>query len=41
MPYVHNYISFAESGMAGKRAREIDDEVQRDFDEANKKGEGI
>lgn len=41
MPYVHNYISFAESVMAGKRAREMDEEAQRDFDEANKKGEDI
>ncbi|HHX67487.1 MAG TPA: hypothetical protein GX708_05445, partial [Gallicola sp.] len=41
MPYVHNYISFAESVMAGKRAREMDEEAQREFDEANKKGEDI
>ena len=41
MPYVHNYVSFAESFMAGKRAREMDEEAQREFDEANKKGEDI
>ena len=41
MPYVHNYISFAESVIAGKRTREIDEEAQREFDEANKKGEDI
>lgn len=41
MPYVHNYVSFAESVMAGKRAREMDEEAQREFDEANKKGEDI
>lgn len=41
MPYVHNYISFAESVMAGKRAHEMDEEAQREFDEANKKGEDI
>ncbi|MBO6195600.1 MAG: hypothetical protein J6O56_04620 [Bacilli bacterium] len=41
MPYVHNYVSFAESVMAGKRAREMDDEAQREFDKANKKGEDI
>lgn len=41
MPYVHNYISFAESVMAGKRAREMDEEAQREFNEANKKGEDI
>lgn len=41
MPYVHNYISFAESVMAGKRACEMDEEAQREFDEANKKGEDI
>lgn len=41
MPYVHNYISFAESVMAGKRAREMDEEAQREFDEANKKREDI
>ena len=33
--------SFAESVMAGKRAREMDEEAQREFDEANKKGEDI
>ena len=38
MPYVHNYVSFAESVMAGKRAREMDEEAQREFDEANNKG---
>lgn len=27
MPYVHNYVSFAESVMAGKRAREMDEET--------------
>ena len=41
MPYIHNYVSFAESVMAGKRAREMDEEAQREFDEANKKGEDI
>ena len=41
MPYVHNYVSFAESVMVGKRAREMDEEAQREFDEANKKGEDI
>ena len=41
MPYVHNYVSFAESVMAGKRAREMDEEAQREFDEVNKKGEDI
>ena len=41
MPYVHNYVSFAESVMAGKRAREMDEKAQREFDEANKKGEDI
>ena len=41
MPYIHNYVSFAESVMAGKRAREMDEEAQRKFDEANKKGEDI
>lgn len=41
MPYVHNYIPFEESVMAGKRAREMDEEAQREFDEANKKGEDI
>lgn len=41
MPNVHNYVSFAESVMAGKRAREMDEEAQREFDEANKKGEDI
>lgn len=41
MPYVHNYVSFAESVMAGKRAREMDEEAQREFDKANKKGEDI
>lgn len=41
MPYVHNYVSFAESVMAGKRAREMDEEVQSEFNEANKKGEDI
>lgn len=41
MPYVHNYVSFAESVMAGKRTREMDEEAQREFDEANKKGEDI
>lgn len=41
MPYIHNYVSFAESVMAGKRAREMDEEAQREFDEANKEGEDI
>lgn len=41
MPYIHNYVSFAESVMAGKRAHEMDEEAQREFDEANKKGEDI
>ena len=41
MPYIHNYVSFAESVMAGKRAREMDEEAQREFDEVNKKGEDI
>lgn len=41
MPYVHNYISFEESVMAGKRAHEMDEEAQREFDEANNKGEDI
>lgn len=41
MSYVHNYVSFAESVMAGKRACEMDEEAQREFDEANKKGEDI
>lgn len=41
MPYIHNYVSFAESVVAGKRAREMDEEAQRKFDEANKKGEDI
>ena len=30
-----------ESVMAGKRTREMDEEAQREFDEANKKGEYI
>lgn len=41
MPYVHNYISFAEFVMVGKRTREMNEEAQREFDEANKKGEYI
>lgn len=41
MPYIRNYVSFAESVMAGKRAREMDEKAQREFDEANKKGEDI
>lgn len=28
MPYVHNYISFAESVMDGKRAHEMDEEAK-------------
>ena len=38
MPYVHNYVSFAESVMAGVRLRQMDEEAQREFDEANNKG---
>ena len=41
MPYIHNYVSFAESVMAGKRLNEMDEEAQREFDEVNKKGEDI
>lgn len=41
MPYIHNYVSFAESVMASKRAREMDEEAQREFDEANQKEENI
>ena len=41
MPYVHNYVSFAESVMSGVRLRQMDEEAQREFDEANKKGEDI
>lgn len=37
MPYVHNYVSV----MAGKRTHEMDEEAQKEFDEANKKGEDI
>ena len=40
MPYVHNYVSFAESVMAGVRARQMDEEAQREFDEANNKEGG-
>lgn len=38
MPYVHNYVSFAESVMAGVRLRQTDEEAQREFDETNNKG---
>ena len=37
MPYVHDYVSFAESVMAGVRLRQMDEEAQREFDEVNHK----
>ena len=40
MPYVHDYVSFAESVMAGVRLRQMDEEAQREFDEANHKEGG-
>ncbi len=40
MPYVHDYVSFAESVMAGVRLRQMDEEAQREFDETNHKEGG-
>lgn len=38
MPYVRNYVSFAEFVMADVRLKQMDEEAQREFDEANNKG---
>lgn len=41
MPFVHNYVSYAESVMAGKRLNEMDEEAQKEFEEINRKEDDI